>query len=75
MKTPPDASRCPVCGAVNLCAMELARETGNAPGECWCMQADFSASLLAQVPEAARGLACICARCAAGQTREENPLS
>jgi len=70
-----DASRCPLCGSVNLCAMELARETGQAPGECWCMQADFSLAPLDEIPAETRGLACLCARCAAGQTREKNPLS
>lgn len=72
-----DASRCPLCGTANRCAMELARETGSDAGECWCMQADFSLAPLAQVPAPARGLACLCARCAAGQppmAREKNPL-
>ncbi len=70
-----DATHCPLCGEVNRCAVELERETGEAQGECWCMQADFSLAPLAQLPESARGLACICARCAAGQTREKKPLS
>ncbi|MDB5825928.1 MAG: hypothetical protein JWQ73_148 [Variovorax sp.] len=61
-----DATRCPICGESNRCAVELARETGMAQAECWCMQADFSAALLSRVPDTARGAACICARCAAG---------
>jgi hypothetical protein len=61
----PDPARCPLCGASNLCAMEVERQTGEPPPACWCMQADFSAALLARVPAATRGLACICARCAA----------
>ena len=61
----PDASCCPLCGQPNLCAMEQARLTGQPPSEpCWCTQANFSAELLARVPEAARRQACICARCA-----------
>jgi hypothetical protein len=62
---PPDPSRCPLCGEMNRCAMEVARETGQTQPPCWCMEADFSADLLAQVPADKRRLACICARCAA----------
>jgi hypothetical protein len=61
----PDPSRCPLCGEVNRCAIEIARETGQPPSPCWCMEADFSAELLARVPAEKRRLACICARCAA----------
>ncbi|SFP84554.1 cysteine-rich CWC family protein [Variovorax sp. 770b2] len=61
-----DATRCPLCGASNRCAMEVERETGQAQPPCWCMQVDFSNAPLARLPESMRGLACICARCAAG---------
>ena len=61
----PDPSRCPLCGESNRCAMEVARETGQAQPACWCMAADFSADLLARVPLGQRRMACICARCAA----------
>jgi hypothetical protein len=44
--------------------MEVERHTGEPQPACWCMQADFSPALLARVPAATRGLACICARCA-----------
>ena len=60
-----DATRCPLCGESNRCAMEIERETGQAQSPCWCMQVDFSNAPLAQLPESMRGLACICARCAA----------
>ena len=59
-----DATRCPVCGEPNRCAVELAHETGLPQAECWCMQTDFSVDALSMVPDAARGVACICARCA-----------
>lgn len=61
-----DASRCPLCGEVNRCAMEVERETGLKQPPCWCMSAEisFGPELLAKVPEGKRGLACICARCA-----------
>jgi hypothetical protein len=61
-----DATRCPLCGEPNRCAMELERETGHVQPPCWCMQVDFSNAPLTNLPEAMRGLACICARCAAG---------
>ena len=60
-----DATRCPLCGEANRCAMEIERETGQAQPSCWCMAADFDTALLARLPAERRGLACICARCAA----------
>jgi len=61
-----DATRCPLCGEPNRCAQEIERETGRAQPPCWCMQVDFSDAPLAKLPASMRGLACICARCAAG---------
>jgi hypothetical protein len=60
-----DPSRCPLCGAANVCAMEIERESGIAQPPCWCMSARFTEALLASVPADARGQACICASCAA----------
>ncbi|MEJ8849421.1 cysteine-rich CWC family protein [Variovorax rhizosphaerae] len=60
-----DPTRCPLCGAANACAMEVARETGVAQPPCWCMSATFTAALIDSVPAPARGTACICAACAA----------
>jgi hypothetical protein len=60
-----DASRCPLCGEANRCAMEVERETGRPQPPCWCMEADFGADVFARVPSEKRRLACICARCAA----------
>lgn len=72
MPTPPraaapaiDPTRCPLCGQGNACAEELARATGQPQPPCWCMTAEFPPTLRDAVPEAARGRACICARCAA----------
>ncbi|MDI3382187.1 cysteine-rich CWC family protein [Xenophilus aerolatus] len=59
-----DPSRCPLCGQGNGCAEELARATGRPQPPCWCMTAEFPPALRDAVPEAARGRACICARCA-----------
>jgi hypothetical protein len=64
-----NASLCPLCGQANRCAMEVARATGQPPGDCWCARLDFGADLLARVPPEARRLACICEDCArAGRT-------
>jgi hypothetical protein len=60
-----DAARCPLCGQPNRCAMEVVRETGIAQPPCWCTGVDFSSELLARIPVAAQGQACICAACAA----------
>ncbi len=47
--------------------MEIERETGVPQGPCWCTKADFSADLLARIPEVARERACLCANCARGE--------
>jgi len=43
--------------------MEIARSTGVEAGPCWCSRTTFSAELLNKIPEAARGVACLCAAC------------
>lgn len=63
---PTNPEVCPLCGQGNQCAMELERATGQKQAPCWCTQVDFSAALLARVPVADQGKACICAACAAG---------
>jgi len=49
--------------------MEIQRETGLPQGPCWGVAARFTPELLARVPTEARGMACICARCAAEAAR------
>lgn len=78
MPAPPalDTTRCPLCGEANRCAVEIERETGVAQGPCWCLVATFTDALRERVPPEARGLACICARCAAAAaplTEESTP--
>ena len=63
---PVDATRCPLCGEANRCAIERERETGEPQGPCWCMRTPIAAEALARIPAEARGLACICAHCATG---------
>lgn len=57
---PIDPGRCPLCGGANGCAMAA----GEHDAPCWCAQVGFAPELLARVPAAAQGLACICRRCA-----------
>ena len=59
-----DKSKCPLCGKSNRCAMEIEKSTGVNPGACWCVNLDFSADLLAQLPIEAQGQSCICEACA-----------
>ncbi|MDB5849553.1 MAG: hypothetical protein JWP29_3305 [Rhodoferax sp.] len=65
LDTSPDPTVCPLCGQGNACAAELERSTGQAQPPCWCMEERIGADVLAQVPADARGLACVCQRCAA----------
>ncbi len=53
---------CPLCNGPNACALASGSA---AAGPCWCASASFSAELLDRVPPASRGMACICAACAA----------
>jgi hypothetical protein len=53
---------CPSCGAPDGC---VPARCGSFEAACWCREASFGAELLARVPAAQRGLACICAACAA----------
>jgi len=64
-----DSARCPLCNTANACVMA---QGGGGP--CWCENVDFSAELLARVPEPARDKVCICRRCAeAGLTSPLRP--
>ena len=59
-----DPILCPICQQPNVCAMEKAKATGTKPERCWCMDAVFTPAVMDQVPAAAKGKACICAKCA-----------
>ncbi|MDO8457369.1 MAG: cysteine-rich CWC family protein [Burkholderiaceae bacterium] len=59
-----NATRCPLCGNANQCAMEIECITGLEQPPCWCTTVRFEADLLAKIPAAQRNLACICAACA-----------
>lgn len=61
MTQPIDPSRCPLCGEANACARAGAGD--GSVRECWCAAATFDAALLARVPAAGAGRACVCQRC------------
>ena len=63
MPLPVDATRCPLCGGDNRCAMEIQKATGQPQPPCWCVDERFTPELLARVPAPARGGACICMAC------------
>ena len=74
LNAPPlDATRCPLCGGDNRCAMEIERATGQKQGPCWCVSQTFSAELLARLPDSAQGKACICASCLSAFNTQETP--
>lgn len=55
-----DARRCPLCDRINRCG-----EVAGGGGRCWCFDLKVPAELLARVPTAARGKACVCRDCVA----------
>ncbi|MEO6747714.1 MAG: cysteine-rich CWC family protein [Caldimonas sp.] len=63
--TPLAAPTCPLCGGPNACRPA---QTGSFDGPCWCQSTAIEPALLARVPPALRGTACICARCAGAAT-------
>lgn len=58
-----DPTRCPVCSEPNACAMEVAKATGNKAEHCWCFDAVFAPAVMDQVPDEAKGRACVCVKC------------
>ena len=56
-----DANGCPLCGEPNECGMAAGKD------DCWCFHVTIGEDVLAQVPDAAKGKACICRRCAEGE--------
>jgi hypothetical protein len=62
---------CPVCGDPNACAPAA---TGSLASPCWCTEVVVDSTALARVSENQREEACLCARCASGQTPPERPV-
>jgi hypothetical protein len=61
LAAPLPATGCPLCGGPNGCAPAV---SGSFDSPCWCTSVRIPAELLARVPAAQRGLACICRTCA-----------
>ncbi|MCA3010245.1 MAG: cysteine-rich CWC family protein [Phycisphaerales bacterium] len=61
---PFDAAHCPLCGQPNACAL-ADRTATRSCSDCWCARTTIAPAVLARIPVAARGVACVCARCAA----------
>ncbi|HSC64035.1 MAG TPA: cysteine-rich CWC family protein [Caldimonas sp.] len=59
---PAPSLRCPLCGGANACAPARSARFDT---PCWCEGATFPAELLARIPAPLRGVACVCAACAA----------
>jgi hypothetical protein len=59
-----DTTRCPLCGALNQCAM-AAGASGIDDPPCWCTRVRIDRAQLARIPVAALGKACLCPACAA----------
>ena len=56
-----DPTRCPVCGQHNHCGLMQGKS------HCWCFDQPIPEKALAQVPEEARDVACLCRPCALGE--------
>ncbi|MCQ4251432.1 cysteine-rich CWC family protein [Pseudomonas stutzeri] len=65
MTDSPDASRCPICGEPNQCALS---DPATATQPCWCFTAGIAPDARERIPADALNKACICLRCACGES-------
>lgn len=65
---PKPNTTCPLCGGPNGCA-PATQGTFDTP--CWCTTAQVDPAALAQIPEAQRNQACLCAKCASPKVRNQ----
>jgi hypothetical protein len=70
--TPHSAPTCPRCGADNDCAVA---RSGRIDTPCWCAGIVIARDVVDGLPEALRGVACLCRRCATGGDAYANPAS
>ncbi len=61
LDVPQPRRTCPLCGSANECAPAAA---GSFEVECWCTRVSIDPQVLAEVPPALRGIACLCRACA-----------
>lgn len=57
----PCAQQCPACGQSNGCALA---DPQTADQACWCFSLTIDPEVIAALPAAQRGIACLCQRCA-----------
>ncbi|MEK8130085.1 cysteine-rich CWC family protein [Paenibacillus filicis] len=55
----PEASRCPLCGQDNQCALLQGKQVE----ACWCWKASIPKGLLERISDPLRGRACVCPSC------------
>jgi hypothetical protein len=67
--SPVDPKRCPLCGDDNDCGAARGAAT------CWCFESKVPAEVLERVPAAAKGVACVCERCASGRNAGEQRVT
>ena len=67
-----DPTPCPICKSPNACGIERARITGDHTERCWCFDTVMSEDVLEQVPDEAKGVSCVCAKCAGGDVEQVN---
>ena len=70
--TPLPATACPLCGGPNGCAPAV---SGSFDSPCWCTAVRIPAEVLARIPAAQRGLACVCRACAEAGGAAQNVVS
>ncbi|WP_188864743.1 cysteine-rich CWC family protein [Pseudomonas asuensis] len=60
---------CPHCGQPNGCAQVGCSQP---PADCWCFHTPIAPGALSALPDDARNIACLCARCASTKDTESN---
>ncbi len=65
--SPVERSECPLCGRANQCQLCTISPY---KGSCWCERMRIPEELLARVPTAWRGEACVCLECVQAYHRE-----
>ncbi|WP_201356374.1 cysteine-rich CWC family protein [Amphritea japonica] len=64
-----DPNLCPICQQDNRCG-NIA--SCGADESCWCSEITFPEGVLNQVPDEAKGMACICKSCASNPVHQKN---
>ncbi|WP_312703304.1 cysteine-rich CWC family protein [Stutzerimonas nitrititolerans] len=64
-----DPTCCPLCGQPNQCGQ---CEPQGAEQPCWCFSAIIAPDARQRIPSEARNKACLCARCARGESSSDS---